>query len=130
MNKEEEHIDQCSAARVIGTGTVSPAQINASIAAALGFIVEIQDGIVKCWDREKGMPDETNWVPGLDFAGREVLTLVALAKREIPVSTLPSDTGGWVCSFELNGERLSTFPQPEEACALALALYHIICHDY
>jgi hypothetical protein len=99
------------------------------MAAALSFIVEIQDGIVKCWDRALGIPDETNWFPGLDFAGREALCLEALAKREIPVSVLPGDTGGWVCSFELNGERLATFAQPDEASALALALYIVVCGE-
>src|SRR6187402_913996 len=113
--KKEEHIDQCSAARVIGTGPVEPIRVNASIAAALGFLVEIQDGIVKCWDLEKGMPDETNWVPGLDFADQEALCLTAFKKREIAVAVLPGVSGGWVCSFELNGELLSTFPQPEES---------------
>lgn len=115
--------------RVIGTGRVSATMINASIASALGYLVEIRDGLTKCWDRDAGIPDETNWFPSIDFTLTESLPLKALTVRGIAVSVLPGDAGGWVCSFELNGERLATFAQSDEATALAVALYHVICND-
>jgi hypothetical protein len=127
--KNEEHIDQCSAARVIGTGAPSPTLLNAAIASALGFIVEIQDDLVKCWRPEAGVPDETNWVPAIDFVLHETLCAEAFEKRGIQFFLLPADTGGWVCVFELDGELLRTSNQPDEGRALALGLHHLICAD-
>jgi hypothetical protein len=122
----EEHIDQCSAARVLGTGPVSPQMVNAQIAMTLGFFVEIQDGIVKCWDRQAGTPTERNWVPAVDFALNQSLTAEAFQKRGKPFFLLPEPGGVWVCVFELNGELVRTFEQDDEGCALALGLLHLL----
>lgn len=99
-----------------------------SIAAALGFLAEIQDGIVKCWERG-AVPDETNWVVAPRFSERETLTTEALAKREIPHSVLPEPGGGWVCRFEHNGEHRATPAQSDEALALAVALLLVLLGD-
>jgi hypothetical protein len=117
MNEVEEHIDQCSAARVLGTGEMSAQLINANIAATLGFFVEIQDGIVKCWDKTAGVPSESNWVPAVDFA---------FEKRGKPFFLLPERGETWVCVFELGGELVRTFEQSDEGCALALGLLYLL----
>jgi hypothetical protein len=127
MNKEESN-DQCpaAAARVVGLPMMNPVFLDAIIASELGFFVEMQDETVKCWKTDGPMPDETNWVPGVRFTLLEKLCLQALEKRGIAVSVLPGDTGGWVCSYERNGELLCTSAQSDEGCALALALYDAI----
>jgi hypothetical protein len=103
-------------------------RIDWSIAAALGYLAEIQDGIVKCWAKDV-VPDETNWVVAPRFSERETLTTEALAKREIPHSVLPEPGGGWVCRFELNGEHRATTAQPDEVMALAAALFLVVAED-
>ncbi|MFT4064285.1 hypothetical protein [Paraburkholderia sp.] len=103
-------------------------RLDASIAAALGYLVEIQDGLIKCW--EKGaIPDETNWVTAPRFSERETLTEEALLKREIPHSVLPEPGGGWVCRFEQNGSPRETPAQFDEATALATALFLVLMRD-
>jgi hypothetical protein len=103
-------------------------RLDAAIAAALGFLVEIQDGLIKCWERG-AVPDETNWVVAPRFTERETLSAEALAKREIPHSVLPEPGGGWVCRFEQDGSPRATSAHTDEATALAAALLLVITKD-
>jgi hypothetical protein len=103
-------------------------RLDAAIAVALGYLVEIQDGLIKCW--ENGIhPDETNWVTAPRFSERETLTLEALAKREIPHSVMPEPGGGWVCRFELDGTPRETSAQSDENLARATALLIAVRED-
>lgn len=99
-----------------------------AIAVALGYLAEIQDGIIKCWE-PGAVPDETNWVVAPRFSERETLTTEALAKREIPHSVLPEPGEGWVCRFEHNGSPRETPAQTDEALALAVALLLVVTWD-
>ena len=104
-------------------------ELNVRIAEALGYKVEIQDGIGKAWSHFsiEDAPTEENWIALPDFVSDEVSNAEMLEERGYQFFVV--DVGGlWECAFQ-KGDHVGVTPHHiNEALALADALLLVLEH--
>lgn len=121
-------IDGNAAPTQVGPNFIPGTQADAEIARRLGFKVEIQDGLVKVWDRDAPCLHD-NWSVGPTYCEHDDLTTELLEERGITPQVLADDAGCWFCVFERNGELLRTPSFETDAFAIACALDFVLSSE-
>lgn len=98
--------------------------IDAEIETLFGKRVEIQDGIVKCWDKAC-RPDETNWNPSTRYSENvdAVMSLLKECKAQYAVN---KDGEGYYIEITLNEKVIVTPHAQTIGQALALGLIGLL----
>jgi hypothetical protein len=115
-------------ARLVNPSYVPNIVTDAQIESALGFKVEIQQGLIKCWDVDcAAMPaTEFNWTPGINYHHDALYPLTALERKGVQAFLLKDDDGLDFCAFEWKGELCVTPAFGTEGAAAACALHFVL----
>lgn len=102
-------------------------EINVRIAEAVGYIVEIQDGIAKAWSKfaYEDAPSEDNWVTVPDFVSSDAA--VAELLENYGYQFFVKEEGGlYECAFQKDEHMAVTVKHITEGLALADAFLLVL----